>query len=691
MNNARLKLVDSPARTDGEAPRKPLGRYLVEAGVLTTEQLVRALDIQRDVPVRLSDILRSEGWTRDADITAALSEQLGIARIDLDANPPDPGLIGLRPPRFWMRHRALPWARLEDALVVVSADPDSADDIRAAFGPGTPIVSVIADAGQVMTHLSRLLRPRLAAGSLARVPADYSCRSWRAARIWQRMPLALALAALGIFLVNPWQSLAMLSLVAIASLALIATLKTIGLLSYVTAPRLDRRRLGRSGLERPAQIPVPTDLRHRPRFSVLVPLYREEAVAETLVARLKNLSYPKALLQVLLVLEEHDEVTRATLARAELPPWMRVITVPAYGGLTTKPRAMNFALDFCDGDIIGVWDAEDAPAVDQLEQVAHRFARAPRHVACLQGVLDFYNPRSNWLARCFTVEYASWFRVILPGIARLGLVVPLGGTTLFIRREALERVGAWDAHNVTEDADLGVRLVRFGYTTEIMPTVTREEANYRLWPWIKQRSRWLKGFMVTYLVHMRRPGRLWRDLGPMRFFSVQAFFLGTVSQFVMAPVLWSFWLLLFGLPHPAEALLPADRTAALLALLLYAGTINVGTGFVAVQGKGHRHLTAWVPSLIFYYPLAALASYKALWELATDPYFWDKTEHGLDPAAAAAHDPIARAAPSDDDELAAVSQVGVAPAAEPMNGAKPAEEAAPEDAQVASHGPEPVP
>lgn len=363
---------------------------------------------------------------------------------------------------------------------------------------------------------------------------------------------------------------------------------------------------------------------------MLVPLYHEDAIAEHLITRLQDLTYPKALLEVLLVLEEHDQVTRTCIARTSLPPWMKVVAVPASGGLTTKPRAMNFALDYCDGDIIGVWDAEDAPAPDQLEQVARRFARAPHNVVCLQGILDFYNPRRNWLARCFTIEYASWFRVILPGIARLGLVVPLGGTTMFIRRKALDRVGAWDAHNVTEDADLGVRLARFGYVTEIMPTVTREEANCRLWPWIKQRSRWLKGFMVTYLVHMRSPRRLWRDLGPLRFFGVQAFFIGTVSQFLLAPVLWSFWMVLFGLPHPARAVMPANSAALLMVLLLYSGLINIAAGVCAVHGRGHRHLLGWVPSLILYFPLGAVASYKALWELAINPYFWDKTQHGVD-------------------------------------------------------------
>ncbi len=231
------------------------------------------------------------------------------------------------------------------------------------------------------------------------------------------------------------------------------------------------------------------------------------------------------------MLEERDDVTRNTLAQTDLPPWMKVIEVPYTSGLTTKPRALNYALDFCRGRIIGVWDAEDAPDPDQLETVARCFHAAPPEVACLQGILDYYNPRANWLSRCFTVEYATWWRIIMPGIARLGFVIPLGGTTLFFRREALEKVQGWDAHNVTEDADLGFRLARFGYRTELIPTVTYEEATCRPWAWIRQRSRWLKGFMVTYFVHMRRPHQLMADLGPRKFWGFQIFFLTAISQF----------------------------------------------------------------------------------------------------------------------------------------------------------------
>ena len=253
----------------------------------------------------------------------------------------------------------------------------------------------------------------------------------------------------------------------------------------------------------------------------MVPLLRESEIAETLVKRLSRLTYPKALLDVVLVLEEGDATTRATLERTELPKWMRVIEVPASDGLTTKPRALNYALDFCRGSLIGIWDAEDAPAPSQIEDVVEHFHHADEDVVCLQGILDYYNPRANWMARCFTIEYATWWRLVIPGIAKLGLVVPLGGTTLFFRRDKLIELGGWDAHNVTEDADLGVRLARAGYRTEIIPTVTMEEANCRVWPWVRQRSRWLKGFAITWAVHMQKPRQTLKDLGLYRFLGLQ--------------------------------------------------------------------------------------------------------------------------------------------------------------------------
>lgn len=340
------------------------------------------------------------------------------------------------------------------------------------------------------------------------------------------------------------------------------------------------------------------------------------------------------------MVEEDDTLTQETIARSSLPPrWMRQITVPRGGAVKTKPRALNFALDFCRGSIIGgVYDAEDAPPdPDQIHKVTRRFAEAGPEVACLQGVLDFYNARTNWLSRCFTVEYAAWFRIVLPGLEKMGFAVPpLGGTTLFFRREALEELGGWDAHNVTEDADLGIRLARHGYTTELIHTVTQEEANCRVWPWVKQRSRWIKGYAMTWGgVAMRDPSALLRELGWWKFIGVQILFAGTLSQFVLAPpVLWTFWALPLGLPpHPLADVMPMGMFLGGLggAVFLASELLNIAVGGVmAVSGEKHRWLRIWVPTLHFYYPLASLAALKGgLGEILHKPFYWDKTVHGI--------------------------------------------------------------
>jgi cellulose synthase/poly-beta-1,6-N-acetylglucosamine synthase-like glycosyltransferase len=360
----------------------------------------------------------------------------------------------------------------------------------------------------------------------------------------------------------------------------------------------------------------------------MVPLFRESDIASRLVRRLARLDYPKELLDILLVVEDDDTLTQRALSAHRLPRWMRIVTVPT-GPIRTKPRALNYALDFCRGSIVGVWDAEDAPAADQIQKVVRHFQGAAPDVACLQGILDFYNARHNWLTRCFAIEYAAWFRVMLPGIARLGFVVPLGGTTLFFRREVLESLGGWDAHNVTEDADLGLRLARHGYRTELIETVTEEEPNGAVLPWIKQRSRWQKGYAMTWAVHMRAPMRLWRELGAKRFAGVQVLFLGSLSQSLLTPVLWSYWLVAFGLYHPVASHIPGWANVALGTLFVLSELVNIAVGIWATRGPAHRHLVAWVPTLHFYFPLGALSSYKAAWEMLCKPFFWDKTRHGV--------------------------------------------------------------
>lgn len=616
---------DGPKRKviEGGAPAKNLvGQRLIHSGAVSPGDLVKALALQARQDARLGDILLSNGMVTQEALLKVLSDQWQTEIVDLENQPPDVRLIDEYGATRCLTNGLVPWRRSGSTTVVATTRPERfaiyREELEAVFGN---VTMALTSEPALHRAVTLLRNPVLADRAEQRVPIEMSCRGWNGR-------LAGQLTALGFFLcvaagvIWPVLAFSLLAIWAIVTLAATLGLKTAALV-FAAKSHYEHRgeifhTIRRKG---PAIARLPT-------VSVMVPLYKEEDVAGKLVKRLERLAYPKELMDILLVVEEGDTQTHAVLARTELPRWMRMVVVPQ-GGVQTKPRALNYALDFCKGQIVGVWDAEDAPDADQLHKVVRRFHERGPEVACLQGKLDYYNARTNWLSRCFTIEYASWFGVILPGLQKMRLALPLGGTTLYFRRAALEKLGGWDAHNVTEDADLGMRLVRMGYRTEMVDTTTREEANCRVLPWIKQRSRWLKGYAMTWAVHMRHPRQLWRDLGPRQFAGFQILFLGTLSQFLLAPILWSFWLLAFGLPHPLSDLLPSSVYLGLMALFITSEVVGTTLGTFAVREKGRRFLIPWVPTLHAYFPLAALASYKAFHEIVTDPFYWDKTHHGL--------------------------------------------------------------
>ncbi|MBO6882706.1 MAG: glycosyltransferase [Marivita sp.] len=535
-------------------------------------------------------------------------------RLDPDTYPPDPDLDMLLAPEMCLEYRILPWGRIGDAILVATVPGRDRtrlrDILEQSLGP--VLFAEVAE-----EDLVRIVTERhgeyLADRAERLVPDDYSCRDINKLTLSRGIVASLFFGvSLALIYVFPNAFFAGITAVAVVNLIATVMFKVVVLVA---------------GYRKPPDRPVDLPLSEKPVVSLIVPLFREAAIANELVMRLSRLSYPKALLDVVLVLEEKDIQTRQMIDAVSLPGWMRVVRVPD-GELKTKPRALNYALGHTRGDIIGVLDAEDAPATDQIERVVEAFHHAPPNVACVQGILDFYNTRSNWLSRCFTIEYAVWFRIVLAGAARLGLPIPLGGTTVYLKRAALKHVGGWDAHNVTEDADLGIRLYRFGYRTILIPTVTREEANNRIVPWIRQRSRWLKGYIVTYLVHMRRPFRLLKQIGARKFLGFQIFFLTTIVQFTLAPALWSFWLVCFGLGTPLFDVISPDMAKGLLALFLFAELVSLLTGFIAVGRTQHKGLMQWVPMMFFYFPLGVFAVYKAWSELVFKPFYWDKTEHG---------------------------------------------------------------
>ncbi len=609
-----FELVPSAGGTPAPQPLRLAD--LLKEGVLRVHDLPAAARATVGLPDRAIERLLARRVVATEPLYKHLARTYGFGLADL-SEPADPRLIDQLGALTCLAEGLLPWRQVAGKTLIVAATPEgfhrNRDRLIQVFGA---VIPALAPAAAIEAKVRQVRGPELARRAETRVAADLSCRGFaRLFRPREAMLILALAAAAGLAIPGVLAALTMLAgFSLLASLAL----KIAALLASLPAGQSDRS-------PRPAK---PGHSGPLPVVSIIVALYREDAIAARLIRRLGRLTYPKALLDIVLVVEEDDLTTRQALEAASLPPWMRVVVAPE-GRVKTKPRALNFALDFCRGSIIGVYDAEDAPEPDQIARVAEAFAMADPKTVCLQGALDFYNPRSNWLARCFTLEYAIWFRAMLPGLERLGLPVPLGGTTLFFRRAALEGLGGWDAWNVTEDADLGLRLARMGYRTSILSTTTYEEANCRALPWVRQRSRWVKGYMMTWLTHMRQPGLTWKQLGTRQFIGFQVLFLGSILQGLLAPVLWTWWLFRLGVAHPLHGILTSGLITAGCALFLAAELANLGLGLVGLRRSRQKINPAWLLTLPLYFPLQSLAAWKALWEVLHLPFYWDKTSHGL--------------------------------------------------------------
>ena len=613
VSAAPQRPVFDPARPTAGAEADAVADWLYEKGRLTKASLDQARYRNSRAEGTILDQLMHRDGIRESDIADAIAGLSGTERLTLDS-PPDAELLDVFGASKAIRTEILPWGRKGAVTLIAATSLATFEahrrELETHFGE---VRCGITTRSEIWRVVQTVRRRTLVRQAETRVPDEMSCRRWGG--VGRRgFGIALVLGVLALAFSFPTTSATALTIWAIGTLILVTGLRT---LAALAALRKD-----------PAPDRPTTVVARLPKVSILVPLFHEKEIAGSLLRRLMRLDYPKELLEILLITEEDDRMTRRVLEATRLPGQFRTIVVPR-GALRTKPRALNYALDFCRGSIVGVYDAEDAPSPDQIRRIVQRFADSPPDVACLQGVLEFYNARTNWLSRCFALDYAVWFRLVLPGLARLGLVLPLGGTSVFFRRDVLERLGGWDAYNVTEDADLGLRLARHGYRTELVNSVTAEEASCHVWPWIKQRSRWLKGYALTYGVHMRRPGALRSDLGFKRFWGVQILFLCTLSQFVLAPVLWSFWVVPFGGQHFVASHLSAPVFWTVAALFLFAEASNLGIAIVGARRAGKRRLIWWVPLLHAYFPLGAVASYKALYEVMAAPFYWDKTRHGL--------------------------------------------------------------
>lgn len=365
-----------------------------------------------------------------------------------------------------------------------------------------------------------------------------------------------------------------------------------------------------------------------PNYSVLVALYREAEVVPELVAALRRIDWPASKLEIKLVCEEDDHVTLAAIRALPLPHNMEVVEVPVFGP-RTKPKALAYALALAGGDFVVLYDAEDHPHPKQLLHAWQKFRESPPEVVCVQAPLEIANRGAGIVARMFAFEYAALFRGMLPWLSGNHMLLPLGGTSNHFRRSILQEVDGWDPYNVTEDADLGMRLARFGYRTETIDCPTWEAGPDRVATWLPQRTRWFKGWMQTWLVHMRDPALLVRELGPTSFIVGQILLAGMVLSALAHP-----FLLFTGVILVVDLAL-ARPAGSWKSLLLAVDTVNIACGYLSFLLLGwqtlriRERLGFWMIVLFTpaYWMLMSLAAWRAVWQLWRKPHLWEKTPH----------------------------------------------------------------
>jgi glycosyltransferase XagB len=366
-----------------------------------------------------------------------------------------------------------------------------------------------------------------------------------------------------------------------------------------------------------------------PIYTIQLPVYKEDKLIKKLIWNLQSLDYPREKLDIKLLIEEDDSKTLNAVKDLNFPAIFDVVVVPFHMP-KTKPKACNYGLYFSRGKYLTIYDAEDIPDTDQLKKVITLFEKLPAHYICIQCALNYFNRNENFLTRMFTLEYSYWFDYMLPGLDTLDIPIPLGGTSNHFKLDKLIELGGWDPFNVTEDADLGLRAYSKGYKVSIVNSTTYEEANNEPFNWIRQRSRWIKGYMQTYLVHMRNPVKLIKKVGWKGFLGFNFFIGATPLTFLIYPVLLFifFTYVIFDFAFITQ-LFPNWVLFIAIFNLLVGNVLMVYINMMAVFKRRFYELILFSLANPVYWILHSISAYKGLYQLVVNPFFWEKTNHGL--------------------------------------------------------------
>lgn len=607
---------------NSDAENSQFGDLLVKEGLITADQLEKAVQLQKEWGSGLGDVLKAKGWVKSANYGKMLAKFHGMPFVDFDQDPADPALVKTAMLNLYLEHLVTPYRRKDGRLVVALTDKSDAAREFAIRQFGADIDFVLACKFDIMWHLQACGKEHFSETAVHALSFAMPGKSAKQVfTLPQLASIGLVVGTLFAILVY-WPTESLIALNLFLGLFFIVNFFFKALLAWVGS---DKRVDTRITEEMIANV----DDSMLPMYTVLVPMYKEAKTLPVIAASLRRMDYPKAKLDVKLVLEEDDHETIQAAKDLGLESFFEIIRVP-HSLPKTKPKACNYALNFARGTFLTIYDAEDKPDPQQLKKALITFWNSPEDVICVQARLNYFNANENWMTRMFTLEYSIWFDYFLPALDILRIPIPLGGTSNHFKMDKLREVGLWDPYNVTEDADLGLRITQLGYRVTVVNSTTLEEATSRLGNWIRQRSRWVKGYMQTYLVYMRNPISAYKKLGHVGFWGFQMFIGGTILMNLMLPLMYGayiYWLIT--LTMELDPYFPP--------IVLYMSLFNflVGNGFfiyVYMLGAFKRHQYSLIPFALtspIYWMIMSVSGYKGLWQLIFNPFYWEKTQHGM--------------------------------------------------------------
>jgi cellulose synthase/poly-beta-1,6-N-acetylglucosamine synthase-like glycosyltransferase len=601
-----------------------LGDVLVGRGVITSEQLEQALSMQQRTGSLLGTILVANGMATPRQLYMALATAWGVEYAEVNEWTFDEDLLARVDVTRAVAEGWVPLGRESDGtiLVVTSHRPTELLQTKVELTLGEAAHLILSNDWDVSRAIQLGYRDAVVQkATLELWQRDPSASARHVLDRRQQIGAVVAVAAfVACVVLWPRGTLAVVSLaVSLAFLIGIA-------FKFVMCMAGARKEF--EAVVTAEEVAALRDI-DLPVYTVLVPCYKEAGIVGQLVENLGSLDYPADKLEILLLLEADDAETIAA-AKASKPPRTITIVVTPDGQPKTKPKACNVGLLLAKGEFLVIYDAEDRPDPDQLKRAVVGFRKAPARTVCLQAALNYFNADENLLTRMFTLEYSFWFDYMLPGLDGKRMPIPLGGTSNHFRTEALRELGGWDPFNVTEDADLGIRVSARGQRVGVIDSTTFEEANRAYGNWLRQRSRWIKGYMQTTLVHLRHPVRLVREAGVTQSIGFGLLIGGTAVSFLAVIPLYALFVVSLLIP-------PGEMARYFPGWVLWFSLVNLllGNGlmiWVSMMGAFRRRrywLVPWALLNPLYWLMHSAAAYKALYQLITRPHYWEKTAHGL--------------------------------------------------------------